>query len=110
MKRNTKVKGFTLIELIIVMAVFGLLLFGVMQLIDPVSKVMKQSAIQENNAASVNNMKEYLEKVTARTGLVFSTTYSGKGLYGMMKEIEKHDLKDKNILFWHTGGLMNIMK
>lgn len=55
-------------------------------------------------------MKEYLEKVTARTGLVFSTTYSGKGLYGMMKEIEKHDLKDKNILFWHTGGLMNIMK
>lgn len=62
MKRNTKVKGFTLIELIIVMAVFGLLLFGVMQLIDPVSKVMKQSAIQENNAASVNNMKEYLEK------------------------------------------------
>ena len=55
-------------------------------------------------------MKEYLEKVTACTGLVFSTTYSGKGLYGMMKEIEKHDLKDKSIVFWHTGGLMNIMK
>lgn len=55
-------------------------------------------------------MKAYLDNATAHTGLVFSTTYSGKGFYGMMKEIEKQGLRDKNIVFWHTGGLMNVMK
>lgn len=55
-------------------------------------------------------MKLYLEKVMAKTGLMFDTTYSGKGFGGMMQEIEKHHLHNKNIVFWHTGGLMNIMK
>ena len=55
-------------------------------------------------------MKVYLEQTTAKTGLVFSTTYSGKGFYGMMQEIEKNHLQNKNIVFWHTGGLMNVMK
>lgn len=55
-------------------------------------------------------MKAFLEEATAHTGLVFSTTYSGKGFYGMMKEIEKNGLRDKKIVFWHTGGLMNVMK
>ena len=44
------------------------------------------------------------------TGLMFDTTYSGKAFYGMMQEIEKNKLYDKNIIFWHTGGIMNIMK
>ena len=55
-------------------------------------------------------MKLYLEKVMAKTGLMFDTTYSGKGFWGMMQEIENHHLHNKNIVFWHTGGLMNIMK
>ena len=57
-----------------------------------------------------SEMKAFLDDTTAHTGLVFSTTYSGKGFYGMMKEIEKQGLYDKNIVFWHTGGLMNVMK
>lgn len=55
-------------------------------------------------------MKELLDQITAKTGLVFSTTYSGKGFYGMVQEIEKHRLHDKRIVFWHTGGLMDVMK
>lgn len=55
-------------------------------------------------------MKAYLEKVMKETGLMFDTTYSGKGFYGMMQEIKKQGLENKNIIFWHTGGLMNIMK
>lgn len=58
----------------------------------------------------IPQMKEYLDRATAKTGLVFSTTYSGKGFYGMMQEIGKHHLQDKSIVFWHTGGLMNVMK
>ena len=55
------------------------------------------------------DMAEYLKNAMVQTGLVFDTTYSGKGFYGMMKEIEKRGLQDKNIIFWHTGGLMNLI-
>lgn len=55
-------------------------------------------------------MKLYLEKVMRETGLMFDTTYSGKGFWGMMQEIKRLGLQDKKILFWHTGGLMNLIK
>lgn len=55
-------------------------------------------------------MENYLIDAMMQTGLVFDTTYSGKGFYGMMQEIRKQHLEDKNIIFWHTGGIMNLMK
>lgn len=55
-------------------------------------------------------MEIYLKQAMKSTGLVFDTTYSGKGFYGMMQEIEKKHLRGKKIVFWHTGGLMNTMK
>lgn len=55
-------------------------------------------------------MEAYLEEVMKSTGLMFDTTYSGKGFYGMMDIVRKECLRDKNIVFWHTGGLMNMMK
>lgn len=55
-------------------------------------------------------MESCLEDVMKTTGVMFDTTYSGKGFYGMLKEIEKRDLRGRNIVFWHTGGLMNMMK
>lgn len=55
-------------------------------------------------------MDAYLKKAMKDTGLMFDTTYSGKAFYGMMDYIKKHNLQDKKIVFWHTGGIMNIMK
>lgn len=55
-------------------------------------------------------MAAYLERAMKETGLMFDTTYSGKGFYGMMDYVKKDHLEDKNIMFWHTGGLMNLMK
>lgn len=55
-------------------------------------------------------MKSYLESVMVQTGLMLDTTYSGKGFWGMMQEIKRLGLQGKNILFWHTGGIMNLMK
>ena len=55
-------------------------------------------------------MDEYLKKAMKETGLVFDTTYSGKAFYGMMDIIKKKGLKEKKIVFWHTGGIMNLMK
>lgn len=58
----------------------------------------------------VPEMKEYLDGVMAKTGVLFDTTYSGKGFWGMMQEVKRLGLQNKKILFWHTGGIMNIMK
>lgn len=55
-------------------------------------------------------MDLYLKKIMRETGLMFDTTYSGKAFYGMMDIIRKEQLKDKKIVFWHTGGIMNLMK
>lgn len=55
-------------------------------------------------------MEAYLKLAMKETGLVFDTTYSGKAFYGMMDIIKKNRLQDKKIVFWHTGGIMNIMK
>lgn len=58
-----------------------------------------------------SEMEEFLWNATRKTGLVFDTTYSGKAFYGMMDMIKNTpEMQDKNILFWHTGGIMNIMK
>lgn len=55
-------------------------------------------------------MEAYLQKTMKETGLMFDTTYSGKAYYGMMDIIKKGGIQDKKIVFWHTGGLMNLMK
>lgn len=55
------------------------------------------------------DMAEYLDSVMRQTGLMFDTTYSGKAFYGMMDYIKKNNIT-KDVLFWHTGGLMNLMK
>ena len=54
-------------------------------------------------------MEDYLKRAMKQTGIMFDTTYSGKAFYGMMDYIKKNDI-NSNILFWHTGGLMNLMK
>ena len=54
-------------------------------------------------------MSEYLDGVMRKTGIMFDTTYSGKAFYGMMDYIKKNNITE-NVLFWHTGGLMNLMK
>ena len=58
----------------------------------------------------VPEMETYLKDVMKTTGLMLDTTYSGKAFYGMMDIIKKNNLQNKNIIFWHTGGLMNLMK
>ena len=60
-----KVKGFTLIELIVVMAIFGVILAGAMSLMQPVSKVMVQSETYEGGNAAVTSITNYLEKTLA---------------------------------------------
>lgn len=59
--KKTKFKGFTLIELIVVMAIFGIIMFGALQLIPPVMKMMVQSDVHEGGNAAVSSISNYLE-------------------------------------------------
>lgn len=60
-KNLQKIKGFTLVELIVVMAIFSIIMLAVLKLIDPVEKVMNNTSVQEKNAAYVDNMQDYLK-------------------------------------------------
>lgn len=55
-------KGFTLIELIIVLAIFAIIMTLVMSYVDPVSKLMGRSSMREKTASYVDNIDEYVQK------------------------------------------------
>ena len=60
MKKHTR-KGFTLMELIIVIALFSVIMYSIVQLMDPVSKYFVRSSNFENTNACVDNMKRCIE-------------------------------------------------
>lgn len=52
---------------------------------------------------------EFIQKTARKEGVIFDPVYTGKAMYGMMKEIEKGTFeKGENVLFIHTGGLFGI--
>lgn len=59
--KRAALKGFTLIELIVVMAIFSLIMFGAMQLMDPVTRIFNNTSQFETATANMDNMKRYLE-------------------------------------------------
>ena len=54
-------KGFTLIEMIIVLALFSLIMYSVVQLLDPVTKFYVRSSNFESTTACVDNIKRSIE-------------------------------------------------
>lgn len=61
-KKKKTLKGFTLIELIIVLAIFSVIMVLVMSFIDPVSKLMSKTSVRERTAAYADNIGEYVDK------------------------------------------------
>ncbi len=57
----------------------------------------------------VPDMSDLLDRVMKETGLMFDTTYSGKAFYGLLDHLNNNNVSG-DVLFWHTGGLMNFMK
>lgn len=53
-------------------------------------------------------LQEFVHQTARETGILLDTTYTGKGFYGMVETIKEQDLTG-NILFWHTGGIFNLM-
>ncbi len=45
-----------------------------------------------------------IKEVLLYYGLPLDSTYTGKAFYGMKEYLTKNNIKDKKILFIHTGG------
>lgn len=58
---RSKAKGFTLIELIIVMATFSIVLFGALSLVEPIRKIFDKAYDAEDVSASATNILNYLD-------------------------------------------------
>lgn len=59
---------------------------------------------------SISNELVYCIRKSAHAGVLLDTTYTGKAWQGMLKIIEHGGIpKDSNILFWHTGGIFNLL-
>ncbi len=49
-------------------------------------------------------IKSVIRDVMNYEGIPMDSTYVGKAFWGMCRYLEDHQIKDKNILFIHTGG------
>jgi len=56
-----KLKGFTLVELIMVLALVSIIMYSVLQLMDPVSKYFVRSSNFEGSTACLDNIKRAIE-------------------------------------------------
>ena len=54
---------------------------------------------------------DFILKFSLETGIALDPVYSGKALYHFVKHVVENDVesyRNKNILFWHTGGALGI--
>jgi D-cysteine desulfhydrase len=57
---------------------------------------------------STPGLNEFTELIAAGSGLILDTTYTGKAFYGMTEILAKEKPAGE-VVFWHTGGLLNLM-
>lgn len=51
---------------------------------------------------------DFTGRMARETGLILDNTYSGKAFFGMLDLLSK-DAESGPVVFWHTGGLLNLM-
>ena len=59
--KSKKLKGFTLVELIVVIAIFSMIMFGALAMILPVSNQFRSTVKFENVRANLDNIRLYIE-------------------------------------------------
>lgn len=58
---RSTLKGFTLVEMIVVVAVFGLILAAALAIVGPVTNIFKSTSTYADSAACVDNISMYIE-------------------------------------------------
>ena len=62
-------------------------------------------------AISTDEELDFILQFSTETGIVLDPVYSGKALYYFLKKVVEDDTesyRNKNILFWHTGGSIGL--
>jgi D-cysteine desulfhydrase family pyridoxal phosphate-dependent enzyme len=62
-------------------------------------------------ALSTEEELDFILQFSLETGIALDPVYSGKALYHFLKHVVEEDptsYRDKNVLFWHTGGALGI--
>lgn len=68
-------------------------------------KIYFTDRYQENGYGAFSpKVGTMIETVYADEGIPLDMTYTGKAFYGMIQYLEEHEVKNKKILFLHTGG------
>lgn len=60
---------------------------------------------------TTSELLDCIKECIVKEGMIVDPCYSGKSFYGMNEIIKNNleDFKGKNILYWNTGGLMNLL-
>jgi 1-aminocyclopropane-1-carboxylate deaminase/D-cysteine desulfhydrase-like pyridoxal-dependent ACC family enzyme len=62
-------------------------------------------------ALSTEDELDFILQFSLETGIALDPVYSGKALYHFVKHVVENDVesyRNKNVLFWHTGGALGI--
>mmetsp|Transcript_17266 Transcript_17266/g.25580 ORF Transcript_17266/g.25580 Transcript_17266/m.25580 type:complete len:465 (+) Transcript_17266:108-1502(+) len=62
-------------------------------------------------ALSTEDELDFILQFSLETGIALDPVYSGKALYHFVKQVVENDVesyRNKNVLFWHTGGALGI--
>ncbi|MBR6967935.1 MAG: type II secretion system protein [Ruminococcus sp.] len=94
MKKIMK-KGFTLVELIVVMAVFSLLLVGVMALTGPVSRMFSNTSLAEKTYSYANNIQIYLQGKLEYAEDIYVLTSDKINPTGVVTDVQKDALAEQ---------------
>lgn len=60
--------------------------------------------IDDGYGIADKKIKNTIENCMYRFGIPLDETYTGKAYYGMLEYLRKNNIRDRNILFIHTGG------
>lgn len=57
-----------------------------------------------------NDLLSTIDLVAKNSGLILDPTYTGKAFWGLVDMVKNKEIeKNSNVIFWHTGGLLNLM-
>lgn len=68
------------------------------------SVIFDSSFVSGGYGVSEEGINNIIDNMLSQRGIPLDQTYTGKAYYGMNEYIEKNNIKEKNILFIHTGG------
>lgn len=93
--KKSVLKGFTLVELLVVMAIFSVLMAAALALTTPVSRMYKNTALAEKTYSYSNNIQEYLQGALEYSDSLYILTEDRLGSYASdMKSLAEEFRKD----------------